>query len=95
MAVALHNTGLAETRTTRSGTGARARVEPLRLVLGGVTSALLVLAVLSGAWVALGIVAGLLLLGTSLLAGGDEPLSLRQATSLGTVHLVAGLLLAL
>lgn len=95
MAVVLHTTGLAETRTSRSGTGRRTRTEPVRLVLAGVTSALLVLAVISGAWIALAIVAGLLVLGTSLLAGGDEPLSLRQVSSLGAIHLAAGLLLAL
>lgn len=95
MAVVLHTTGLAETRTTRSGSGSRTRTDPVRLVLAGVVSALLVLSVVSGAWIPLGIVAGLLVLGTSLLAGGDEPLSLRQVSSLGAIHLVAGLLLAL
>jgi hypothetical protein len=92
MAVALRSSTFTTTRPT---TERHARLAPVRVVVIGVVSALTLLAAASGAWIGLAVVSGLFLFGTSLLASGDEPLSVRQALSIGTVHLVAGLLIAL
>jgi hypothetical protein len=91
MAVILRNSGLSVTRRhERAGPLVRPVPAAAAVVVG-----LVVLAALSGSWLAIGVVAGLFVLGTTLLATGDEPLSVAQISSVGAVHLAAGLLLAL
>ena len=92
MAVAVRSSTLSK---TKSAAPRAASFQPVRLLTGGVTAALVAIAAVSGAWIPLVVVGTLFLLGTSLLASGDEPLSLRQVASIGAIHLVAGLLLAL
>jgi hypothetical protein len=91
MAVTVPNSGFSRVHTGRERV---LGVAPVRLVTLAVVTGLAVLALWSGAWLALGIVGGLFVLGSSLLAGSDEPLSARQAATLGAIHLAAGLLLA-
>lgn len=92
MAVALHTPTFSKSRPTIERRALRPSV---RLVVAAVVAGLVALAVASGAWVGVAVVTGLFLLGTSLLASGDEPLSVRQAASIGAIHLVAASLLAL
>lgn len=91
MAVAVGNS----TFVNPSSRGEERTWQPVRTLSAAVVLGLAVIAVLSGSWLALGVVAALFVFGTSLLATADEPLSLRQVASIGTIHLVAGLLLAL
>lgn len=92
MAVALHTPTFSKSRPTIERRSLRPSV---RLVVGAVVVGLVVLAATSGAWISVAIVSGLFLLGTALLASGDEPLSVRQVSTIGAIHLVAALLLAL
>jgi hypothetical protein len=92
VAVALHTPTFSKTRPTIER---RSLALSVRLVVAAVVVGLAALAITSGAWIGVGVVTVLFLLGTSLLASGDEPLSVRQVTSVGAIHLVAGSLLAL
>lgn len=91
MAVAVGNSTFANTRSSRD----ERTWQPVRILSAAVVLTLAAIAALSGSWLALGIVGVLFVFGTSLLATADEPLSLRQVASIGSIHLVAGLLLAL
>lgn len=92
MAVAVRTSTLSKTKSAASRAPS---LQSVRLMTAGVIAALVAIAAVSGAWIPLVVVGTLFLLGTSLLASGDEPLSLRQVASIGAIHLVAGLLLAL
>jgi hypothetical protein len=92
VAVALHTSTFSKSRPVIERRTLRPSV---RLAVAAVVAGLAALAVASGAWVAVGIVSTMFVLGTALLASGDEPLSVRQVVSVGTIHLLAGALLAL
>lgn len=91
MAVALSNSTFSKSRPRIER---RSLLPFARLAVAAVLLALALVAVWSGAWITIAVVTTLFVLGTALLASGDEPLSARQVASIGTIHLVAGLLLA-
>lgn len=92
MAVALQNSTFSKSRARIER---RSLLAYARLTVAGFLAALVAVALWSGAWVSLGVVTVLFLIGTALLASGEEPLSAKQVGSIGTIHLLAGLLLAL
>ena len=92
MAVALHSSTFSKSHPTIERRSLRPSV---RLVVAAVVLGLVAIAAASGAWIGPAIVTALFLAGTAVLASGDDPLSVRQAGSIGAVHLVAALLLAL
>ena len=83
------------TQRTQAG-GSRVRAVPLSATLVVVAVLVLLgsLAAVSGHWAVALVLALLFVAGTGVLAvGGEEPLTARQATGIGLVHLAAGLLL--